>query len=246
MKKITQTIFYSMLTLFTYAQTQTTKYLPIEATIIYKGNYLSYDLHGKTVKADITTILRDSSFMKLFPNTLCTVSVFSVDSNGNLSVAGNGITVGKGDYHVVYEFSMFQPVDAIIDSNSVTYCVGISLRLVATIKTLKANLDLSKIISLVAASGGTNKFSGHIQMSIKGINSQTLTNLMPLPPNGATFTADNVATALQAFAAIKSHFYDKDVKFMPEILGFYQSSESPNTNQTANYQKTVKAIQNLR
>jgi len=230
-----------VISLLANAQTpQTSKYLPVEDQIIYKGKILNYDAAAKAVSTEVNDVPHDSKFLKLFPNILSSVSIFSVDANGSLSVAGNGGSVAKGNYHVIYEFSMFQPVSATLNGSEVTYCVGISVRLIASITTLKANVDLSKIISLVSASGGTNKFSGQIQISMKGINSQTLTTLCPIPPNGATFTADNVATALQSVAAIKSHFSDTDVTITPEILGFYKTSDDAPAK--TDYAKEVKAI----
>lgn len=251
MKKISLILLGSFITLLSHAQqiqqqqskeppSQTSKYLPIEDKIVYKGKLLNFDANNKAVAIDVNDIPHDNTLIRLFPNVSSSVSIFSVDNNGSLTVAGNGGTVVKGTYHVIYEFSMFQPVNTTSGNTSITYCVGISVRLIANITTLKSSVDLSKIISLVSASGGTNKFSGQIQITMNGINSQTLTNLNPIPPNGATFTADNVATSLQSLAAIKSHFSDKDVNITPEVLGFYQTSNTAQDQFT--YSKNLQII----
>src|ERR1022692_5032424 len=134
MKKIILTISYCVLALLLHAQTLTSKYLPIEDQILYKGKLLKYIADGTADSTAVNSIPHDSSFIKLFPNILSSVSIFSVDNNGNLTVMGNGGTVEKGQYHVIYDYSMFQPVNKKInDTLTLTYCVGISVRLVASI-----------------------------------------------------------------------------------------------------------------
>lgn len=252
MKKITLTILCFTLAFVTYAQkkapaplpaagTQTSKYLPIEDQIIYKGNILGYNAADGAVSVDVNTVKHDTSFLKLFTKTLSTVSIFAVDANGNLSIAGNNGVVDKGNYHVIYEYSLFQPVNYNRGDTALTYCVGISIRLTANITTYKSNVDLSKIIGL-SASGGTSKFSGQLQLSLSGINSQALTNLCPITPNGATFTSDNVATSLQAIAAIKSHFFDRGVTITPMVIGFYETSNSTGPQGKNSYAEDIRLI----
>jgi hypothetical protein len=241
MKKFPLILTLCLAAAMSYAQnTLTSKYLPMDDQVVYKGNLISYDANNKAVMVDANNVPHDCSLLRLFPNTLSTMTVFSVDPSGNLAIAGNGGKVDKGTYFVVYEFSMFQPVNMVTERTSVTYCVGISVRLMATVNTMKNNTDLSQIISIASQDGKNKSFSGHMQIVMKGINSPTLTGLNPIPINGASFTADNVATALEAIAAIKSHFTDKDVIITPEVLGFYQTYDG--NSDKSNYAKNVKAI----
>jgi hypothetical protein len=241
MKKTALTFTFCLVAALAFAQTtMTSKYLPVDDQIVYKGNLVSYDVNNKAVLVDVNSVPHDCSLLRLFPNTLSTMTVFSVDNNGNLAIAGNGGNVEKGTYFVIYEFSMFQPINMVSDHSGITYCVGISVRLTATVNTLKGNTDLSKIISMVSQGANNKNFSGHMQIVMKGINSPILTGLNPIPINGASFTADNVATSLEAIAAIKSHFTDKDALITPEVLGFYQTYDA--AGDKSNYAKNVKEI----
>ncbi len=220
----------------------TADYKALLGSTIYHGNFLKIEPTGTVSTVSITTLPHDSTLLRYLTETKEKVTILQEDLNGNLSVVGNTAKADKANYKIVYEIMKYQPITVDYgDTLSVTYCVGISLRITASITTTSVNVDLSKIITSVGANGGSSNYGGTITIECKGIQSEKITNLIPALTS-PTLTQDNIVAALQAMAAIKSHFSDRDVTIIPEVFGYYETTKTLLKN---NLYQTVNSLKML-
>jgi hypothetical protein len=198
-------------------------YKSFAAAFIYNDSLYSYDSDFHLFKDSARHLRHDSSMLNNLVNTYSSTTIYSVDQNGNLSIFGNSAALAKSTYKVIYEFSQTQPVKKQFAGDTArVIAVGISVRMVATLYTLKGSVDLSKITNFITASASKNKLDGFLEVKVSGISSKTIKSLIPTP---TTISPESIIAALQAMAAIKSHFSDSDVRVIPEIVGYYEISD---------------------
>lgn len=200
-------------------------YKSFAASFIYNDSMYLFKPNLQLTKDSIHKQPHDSSLIHILINAFSTTTIYEVKNDGTLNLFGNGATSSHSTYKVIYEYSQTQPVkkpvipgneDSAGDKNIL--CVGISVRMIATLYTYKGSLDLSKIASFISASGERKKLSGFLEVKVSGIESKTITSLIPTP---TSISPESIINALQAMAAIKSHFNDNDVRIIPQLVGYY-------------------------
>jgi hypothetical protein len=200
-------------------------YKSMPASFIYKDSLYKYDV-GNTLKKDISLNLpHDSSLLHILVDSYSTTTIYNVSTNGQLNILSNTASKEKSTYKVIYEYSQTQPVrlrSLSDDTSQMVMAVGISVRMVATLNTLNSNIDLSKLSSFITASGSRKKIDGFLEVKVVGIESKTITNLIPTPQ---TISIESIIAALQAMAAIKSHFNDNDIRIIPHVVGYYNVTD---------------------
>ena len=110
-------------------------------------------------------------------------------------------------------------IDEFIERKTMPAYIGVGLRVVADIVTMKggAKLDGLPAIAAAADAGAVN---GSMVVQTLGINGQSVTAALPLQ---SELSASSVQSALIAIGSIKTKMYDEDVSLKPRIVGFYNA-----------------------
>jgi hypothetical protein len=199
-------------------------YKSYNAAFIYNDSLYSFDSSTHLVKDSAKFLRHDSSLIHTLVNAYSTTTIYSVEADGKLGLLSNNASLSKSSYKVIYEYSQTQPLKKQFnDSISKVLGVGISVRMVATLYSIKGSLDLSHIASFISASANSSKINGFLEVKVNGIESKVINTLIPTP---TTISPESIIAALQAMAAIKSHFNDADVRIIPEVVGYYDLDKS--------------------
>jgi len=199
-------------------------YKSLASSYIYKDSLYNYDDMIHLKKSLAQDLIHDSSLLHALTDSYSSTTIYNVDNNGQLKILSNTAKLPKSTYKVIYEFSQTQPVKLKSNKNDTTafvLSVGFAVRIVATINSSSSNLDLSKISDFVSASASKKKLKGFLEVKVLGIESKAISNLIPTPQSIST---ESIISALQAMAAIKSHFNDADSRIIPQVVGYYTTN----------------------
>ncbi len=210
------------------AQDFISDYIALTTPQQYDGE-IYYVENDKTASIkDIRDLTHDKTLLNSFSNLVSNVTVYEMNTDGNLKVLGVGISGKSKNYQVIYDFSQTQTLLS-DDDNVESILVGVGVRMVAKIKTKKAGINLSSLFGLVA---NIEKIEGSLEVRVSGIGSQKINDLIPTT---ADLSPSSISTALQSVATIKSHIYDVETIITPQILAY--SIRDKKLNSSASKQK---------
>ncbi|WP_345978890.1 hypothetical protein [Sulfurimonas sp. HSL3-2] len=184
-----------------------------------------YDSSTNTEKEVYWASISDKKEKRsLLPIQSSQVSVKKLDRSGNVSYLTASISGETGEYSVVMDYMKYR-VEEVLDSTGKFLGngrIGVGLRIKAEVKTNKANLNLGSILSLGIEANQGN-LSGGISVDIIGIDSEGVTNLIPM-----TSEIDQTAiqSALQALASVKAKLWEKDVTITPHLVAITDATPS--------------------
>jgi hypothetical protein len=95
--------------------------------------------------------------------------------------------------------------------------VGVGLRLVATVKVIKGNVNLASL-GAITASVAAGEATGSLVVQTLGISGPKVSTIMPLPSDLNQTTVQN---AILALGSIKAILYDHETKIVPRVVGIY-------------------------
>ncbi len=202
------------------AQKFTSDYIALTTPREYAGE-IYYVNEDKTVSiALVDSLKHDKSMLPSFSNLVSNVTTYELNNYGELKVLGIGLSAKSKDYLVIYDFSQSQTLlgDDLTSYESIL--VGVSIRMVAKIKTRKAGINISSPFGLVA---NTGKIEGSLEVRVSGAASQKINDIIPTTSD---LSASSIATALQSVATIKSHIYDNETVITPKILAYSLPDEN--------------------
>ncbi len=157
-----------------------------------------------------------SDINNLLPNHSASVVTYKRDLMLGLSYLPASVSAEKGEYRVVMDYIKYR--DEIITDANGKYLgngrVGVGLRLVADLKTSKANLDLGSL-ALIGLNAKLGYLKGSLYVNVIGVDSQDVTNLIPL---SSVIDETAIQNALQSLAAIKSKIHDPSTTLTPHIV----------------------------
>lgn len=171
---------------------------------------------NKEVEVYWASIASPEAKRNLLPIQSSKVVVKRYDQKGKLSYLTAGMSDEKGQYTVVMDYMKYR-VQEVRESSGKFIGngrVGVGLRIQAEVSTSKKKVNLGSILSLgVEAEKGN--ISGGISIDVIGIDSEGVTNLIPM-----TTEIDQTAIqgALQALASVKAKLWDKDVTITPHLI----------------------------
>lgn len=203
---------------------KTTNFISLTVPVNFLGQ-LKYLEAGNTIQErSVFGVPHDASLLGSFPNVVSSVTVYQVENDGGLSILGNNLSAKGSTYEVIYDFvqtQTLQLLDSTDQSQSVYFAlIGVSVRMVARVKTRSAGINLTSLSSLgIAAS--RKKVSGTLEVRANGIGSQKINAVIPVTSD---LSPASIETALQSVATIKSHIYDADTKITPQFLAFSASA----------------------
>ena len=155
------------------------------------------------------------------------------DVSGQVTYLVSSLSLERGSYEVIMDYMKYRVEDAYGENGDYigNARVGVGLRIKALIVTNKANLNLGSITA-IGLQANLGHLSGGISVDVVGIDSEAVTNLIPL-----TSEIDETAIqlALQALASIKSKLWEDDTTITPHIVAIRQSKP----NQEAKIRKQV-------
>ena len=195
-----------------------------------------YPLDPMPVK---TTVTDKAAVLKLLPDETIRMAIGEELREGGITFGPARTGVANRSYVVIVDYMKYTtqvlPAKTYIDSTtrkklavlspkaeevnaSVPIYIGIGLRMTASIRVLKGEVDLGNLFSLGAAAKA-EQISGQLIVQNMGIGSRTTTDLLPMP---SSITDSSIQAAIVALSAIKAKVYDAEDP-VPRVLGIYNT-----------------------
>jgi hypothetical protein len=158
--------------------------------------------------------------LALLPNQSAQVSVSKTDVNGELKYMAAAVSGAAGGYSVTMDYMKYRIDDVFDDSGRQLGSgkIGVGLRIKAEVVTSSASLNLGSLFALGVAAEANN-LNGSISVEVIGIDSQDVTDLLPLSAN---IDQTSIQNSLQALASIKAKMWDKTT-VTPQVIAFRQA-----------------------
>ena len=157
---------------------------------------------------------------ELLPLEQAFVSIRKVQTDGSIGFSTAKLSGEKGTYEVFLDYIKYR--DETTAESKKRIRVGVGARIIAKVKTKKANLDLGSIFAIGLAFK-TGSIEGQVEVLKIGIDSEKVSALMP-PPTDLSDTA--LQNAMQAAATIRAMLYDPNTKLTPFIIAVGQPKPS--------------------
>lgn len=201
-----------------------------------------YDSKSKSEKVVFWESLPDAqSKRSLLPIQSAEIYVNAYEASGKASYLVSSISAEKGSYKVTMDYMKYRIQDVFDERDNLIGSgrVGVGLRIKALVVTNKANLNLGSI-SAIGLEASRGNLSGGISVDVVGIDSESVTNLIPLT---SEINQSSIQSALQALASIKAKLWDDDVKITPHLLATIQTepNKEMEIRQVSTYLKSISA-----
>lgn len=203
-------------------------YRPIEPLPVDEVTYFDKK-EGRIVRKNWGALTHNQT-MALLPNQTAEVSVRKESYGGKLSYMPASISGEAGSYAVTLDYMKYR-VEELLDDKQYLGDgrVGIGLRIKATVKTTKANLNLGGLLGL-GLEASLNNLSGSISVNVMGMDAASITDLLPIT---ATIDQTSIQNTLQALAAVKAKMWEPNTTITPQLLSVVQAkAEAVETVQT--------------
>ena len=162
-------------------------------------------------------------------------AVRKTDVSGQVTYLVASLSAERGSYEVIMDYMKYRVEDS-YGENGVyigNARVGVGLRIKASVVTNRANLNLGSITA-IGLQAKLGHLSGGISVDVVGIDSEAVTNLIPLT---SEINETAIQSALQALASIKSKLWEDDTTITPHAVAIRQAKP----NQESNIRKQVSA-----
>jgi hypothetical protein len=201
-------------------------YIPIDPLPVAKVRVYDPDLNLN--KEVYWKSIKDNDLIRsLLPLQSAQVAISKIEASGKVNYTGASLSGDVGSYKVIMDYMKYRIADA-YDKNG-QYLgsgrIGIGLRIKAELVTSKANLNLGSI-SAIGLEANMNNLSGGISIDIIGIDSEHVTNLIPLT---SEIDQTSIQSALQALASIKSKLWEEETNITPHLVAIQQSIPDANS-----------------
>ena len=167
------------------------------------------------------SITNADTVRSLLPLQSAQVSISKIDANGKINYTAASLSGEVGSYKVIMDYMKYMIQD--VYDNDHKYIgsgrIGVGLRIKAEIVTSKVNLNVGSITAMGLEASMSN-LSGGISIDIIGIDSENVTNLIPLT---SEIDQSSIQSALQALASIKSKLWEKETRITPHLVAVQQS-----------------------
>jgi hypothetical protein len=212
--------------------TSTLVSLPVPQHFDGDINYL--DKTGIIANKSVTAIKHDNTILPSFPNSVSSVTAYKIEDDGSLNYMGNAVSEKNSEYEVIYDYTLTQSI--LVDDSSFAL-VGVSVRMVAKVKTKVSGINLASIEGLGVAVDH-KKVSGSLEVRVNGISSERINAQIPVTTD---LSPASISNALQSVAIIKSHIYDDETKITPLFLAVSQGIGDGSPKLQSNYNRIINA-----
>jgi hypothetical protein len=196
-----------------------------------------YNSETKRMKEVFWESLTDTEHKRrLLPLQTAQFSMRRINASGQVTYLVSSLSAEVGSYEVIMDYMKYRVEDAYGEDGDYigNSRVGVGLRIKALVDTKKSDLNLGSITA-IGLQASIGNISGGISVDVIGIDSESVTNLIPL-----TSKIDETAiqSALQALASIKSKLWETDITITPHVVAISQSKP----NQNANIRKQISTF----
>ena len=203
-----------------FAQTQFNDFIPVGPVPI------DYKIADGRLFSELSMDEKNNGLViNLLPNELEHKSISMMDKKGKTSFSPIELSVSKNKYIVKTDYIKYTTLPVRKDSETGEIIglarVGVGVRIEATMIAKKSNVMVTDLIALGTAVV-TKGLSGHITLSIMGIESEEVTSGFPA---NAEISATSIATALQTLVLVKQAQYDPDTHLTPQVLEIKYNEE---------------------
>lgn len=206
-------------------------FMPIEPIPV--NNFSEYN--DKTKKLDLVYFknMSKSQIRERLLTQSATVKIYKYDESTGLQLPAFGATFSQasGKYKVIMDYMKYTIEPIFEESGKYELIgfakVGIGLRISANLETEGADINLGSLLAIGAAANA-KELKGDISISVIGIDSPDITNLIPLT---SAIDQTSIQSALQAMASIKAKFNDNNIEIHPHIVAFTDINKQENTKQ---------------
>ena len=198
-------------------------YQPIDAIPVSYVNIFDPNVNQEK-KVHWKSISDMQTVRNLLPLQSAQVAVSKTDVTGKISYSSASLSAEKGSYEVIMDYMKYK-VEDVYDKNNKLIGngrIGVGLRIKAKVVTSKANLNIGSLGQL-GLEASANNLSGGISVDIIGIDSENVTNLIPLT---SEINQTSIQSALQALASIKSKLWEDKTTITPHLVAIQQSEEN--------------------
>jgi hypothetical protein len=163
----------------------------------------------------------------LLPIQSAQVAVQKDDTAGKISYLVASLSGEAGSYTVTMDYMKYR-VEDIYDDKTGEFIgcgrIGVGLRIKAIIKTSKADLNLGSLLA-IGLEAKNGRLHGGLSVDVVGIDSEGVTNLIPLT---SEIDQTSIQTALQALASIKTKIFADDTELTPHLVSIRQAKPGVN------------------
>ena len=198
-------------------------YQPIDPIPVDK--VMRYDEStGEVEEVYWNAIADESTVRELLPLHSARVSVSKNDISGSVSYLTAAVSGEKGSYTVIMDYMKYR-VEDVSDEDSSEMIgrarIGIGLRITAVVETCQASLNIGSLLA-IGLEAQRGNLRGGLSVDVIGIDSEAVTNLIPL-----TSEIDQTAiqAALQALASIKTKIFESETKLTPHLVAIKQAQK---------------------
>jgi hypothetical protein len=222
-----------------YLGYQTIDPIPVDKVMFYeKTNNQPPCQSSGQMKEVYWAEINDTDIRGLLPLQSAEVSVSKSDISGKVSYLAAAVSGEAGSYTVVMDYMKYRVEDVVDDDNEYigSARIGVGLRIKAVVVTEKVNVDFGSLLAIgLEAKQGSLK--GGISVDVIGIDSESVTNLIPLT---SEIDQTSIQSALQALASIKTKIYDDKTKLTPHLVAIRQAKEQKKQEIKDKATKSVK------
>jgi len=192
--------------------------IPVDKVVIYD------DSTDEMKEVYWKAIPDEDTIRGLLPLQSARVSVSKSETSGSISYLTAVVSGEMGNYTVIMDFMKYRVEDFGGDNPNEmigTGRIGVGLRIKVVVETTKSNLNLGSLLG-IGLEAKRGNLRGGISIDVVGIDSEAVTNLIPL-----TSEIDQTAiqVALQALSSIKTKIFEPNTKLTPHLIGFTQAKK---------------------
>lgn len=190
-----------------------TGFVPIEPLIA--ESQVKIARNGQLVTSDIRLLTKEET-LGFLADSYSKVVVSKLDAQGKLTYLAGALTGEKGRYVAMMDYAKYYTEDVIEGGKRIGRVrTGVGLRLIATVVTTKAGVDLGGLLKIGLAAS-RNELNGSMEVRKMGVTSPEIDNLMPGVLS--TISEGTIQAALEAMAAVRAKFHDSNTVVSPRYL----------------------------
>lgn len=176
--------------------------------------------------------------LNALPDETMRIAIGQVDANGNVTYGPASVSASNSDYVVTIDYvksttnsiaisfvtiggkrqAQLAVSASKVDAMVPVY-VGVGLRLTASVRTTKANINLGNLIALGAAAQAGD-VSGTLVVQTLGLSGENISTALPIPTE---LTSSSIQTAIQSLGTMKAKLYDTKTSVVPRVVGVYNN-----------------------
>jgi hypothetical protein len=182
----------------------------------------------------------NATILSALPNETMSMNIKKISKDGTFLYSTSALAEGKGRYQVTADYTKYRVIKVYDDQNQPLGMakVGIGVRITANYYAPKNPKQNVADLPTLGANGQKKAIVGSMSMDVIGIESQKVTERLPVP---AEINTTNVQVFLRALQTIMSKTYEEDVRLKPQVVALKPEKEGLTLLQ---FQKELKEKMN--